>query len=726
MSPFGYFLGCIGECMKHDKFEQGAVSQSQPLLATSLSSTPVHLSELIQLQKLIDALPQPLWVSSKTHLHYFNAAMTDYLGVNLNEPGNISWQSFIHTEDLQLFSKLWHAALDQHQNFETQCRIKRSDTHYRMCTLAVKFHHEPEHLLQWAVSLTDVHDYFEIQQQLSQIVSTQENMLDASADCIHIISPEGQIRHSNQCCGLIAETETVAQAQESSLSWLNRLAPEARKSGQRALKQAALGLNSRFSSKTQSKDQPIQYWDHLLTPILDQHNITQSILCVSRNISQQKIAETRLKEAIKRDELTGLYNRSTFYKTFKQVLLKAQQQQTKAGLLLIDLDYFRHINDTLGHIAGDHLLHVLGQRFQACFGPNTIVARLGGDEFAVLVKNLESEEQLLATAQLAYSQLDQPINYIGDSISSAMSIGCAIYPRDALNTSNLLKCADIALNDLKNSGRGGIRMFNQDMCGSLENMTKQLTLARKIILADQIIPYYQPKVRLSDGVVIGFEALLRWQDQDQQVQLPSEIFGAFQDYELASRISETMQLKVFADMSRWQAQGLDLLPISINAAPVEFLRDDYAEKMLARLSNFDIPAHKVELEITEQSLSEHGANYVIRALNLLKQAGIQISLDDFGTGHSSLTRLQDYPVDCIKIDRNFVERMNSDPSALAIVKAITQIGSSIALDVLVEGIENTEQLDTLIHCDCQIGQGFYFYRPMAGASAQALLQPANQ
>lgn len=726
MSPFGYFLGCIGECMKHDKFEQGAVSQSEPLLATSLSSTPVHLSELIQLQKLIDALPQPLWVSSKTHLHYFNAAMTDYLGVNLNEPGNISWQSFIHTEDLQLFSKLWHAALDQHQNFETQCRIKRSDTHYRMCTLAVKFHHEPEHLLQWAVSLTDVHDYFEIQQQLSQIVSTQENMLDASADCIHIISPEGQIRHSNQCCGLIAETETVAQAQESSLSWLNRLAPEARKSGQRALKQAALGLNSRFSSKTQSKDQPIQYWDHLLTPILDQHNITQSILCVSRNISQQKIAETRLKEAIKRDELTGLYNRSTFYKTFKQVLLKAQQQQTKAGLLLIDLDYFRHINDTLGHIAGDHLLHVLGQRFQACFGPNTIVARLGGDEFAVLVKNLESEEQLLATAQLAYSQLDQPINYIGDSISSAMSIGCAIYPRDALNTSNLLKCADIALNDLKNSGRGGIRMFNQDMCGSLENMTKQLTLARKIILADQIIPYYQPKVRLSDGVVIGFEALLRWQDQDQQVQLPSEIFGAFQDYELASRISETMQLKVFADMSRWQAQGLDLLPISINAAPVEFLRDDYAEKMLARLSNFDIPAHKVELEITEQSLSEHGANYVIRALNLLKQAGIQISLDDFGTGHSSLTRLQDYPVDCIKIDRNFVERMNSDPSALAIVKAITQIGSSIALDVLVEGIENTEQLDTLIHCDCQIGQGFYFYRPMAGASAQALLQPANQ
>src|SRR5690606_10055474 len=149
-----------------------------------------------------------------------------------------------------------------------------------------------------------------------------------------------------QSDGLTPESETTAQDQDSSLSWLKRLAPEARKSAQRALKQAVLGLNSRISSNTQSKDQPIQYWHHLLTTILDQHNITQSILCVSRNISQQKIAETRLKEAIKRDELTGLYNRSTFYKTFKQVLLKAQQQQTKAGLLLIDLDYFRHINDT--------------------------------------------------------------------------------------------------------------------------------------------------------------------------------------------------------------------------------------------------------------------------------------------------------------------------------------------------------------------------------------------
>lgn len=675
--------------------------------------------ELTCIQDFADALPQPMWLQTRDEIEYFNTAMQDYLGIDLNEYGREYWQQFIHPDDLSNFISEWHTALNKRQNAELQCRIQKLDHGYRMCLLNMKFHYETGSLLHWAITLTDVHDYFEIQQQLSQIIATQQNMLDASLDCIKIMTPDGKLSHVNrsgrQALGL-SETE-----QHFGMSWLNLLPAEVRPSGRRALKRAAQGMNARFSGTSQLQGQAPEHWDNLLTPIVDEHNVTRQILCVSRNVSQQKQVETRLKAVKEIDELTGLYNRGTFYKQFKRVLFRARQQQSQAGLLLIDLDYFKHINDTLGHIAGDHLLHVLGERFKNNLGPEAIVSRLGGDEFAVLVQNLEHESQLLEVAKKVCQQMEIPISYAGRSINSGISVGGAIYPRDAINSSNLLKCADIALNDLKNSGRGGIRMFSQEMFESLDKMTRQLILARKIINSNQIIPYYQPKVRLSDGAVIGFEALLRWKDQHHQIQLPSHIFCAFQDYELASRISATMQLKVFEDMTQWQEQGLEILPISINAAPVEFLRDDYAEKLLERLSRFDISADKVELEITEQSLSERGANYVIRALNLLKQAGIHISLDDFGTGHSSLTRLQEYPVDCIKIDRNFVERLNTDPSALAIVKAITQIGSSIELDVLVEGIENTEQLSTLINCDCQIGQGFYFYRPMAGSAAQQLL-----
>ena len=434
--------------------------------------------------------------------------------------------------------------------------------------------------------------------------------------------------------------------------------------------------------------------------------------------------EHRLQYILEIDELTGLYNRNAYNQQFKTIIDQAEKHNQNVGLLIIDLDYFKHVDDTFGHIAGDHLLKILGQRFKDCFPQKVLVARLGGDEFSIIIPDLADEAELLHIASIANQQLDSRISYANQTLNGGMSIGCSIFPRDAQNTSNLLKCADIALNDLKNSGRGGILVFNTAMSDALEETTKQLALARHIIKSDRIVPFYQPKVRLSDGKVIGFEALLRWRNEQEQLMAPAFIMAAFQDYELATRISEAMQLKIFADMQRWASNGLEILPISINAAPVEFLRDNYAETFLKRLSDFAVPFDKLELEITEQSLAEHGSDYVIRALTLLKNSGIHISLDDFGTGHSSLTRLREYPVDCIKIDRNFVEHLHNDPSAVAIVKAITQIGSSICLDILVEGIENTEQLDTLKACDCRMGQGFYFYRPMPGQDAEKLLDCA--
>lgn len=464
--------------------------------------------------------------------------------------------------------------------------------------------------------------------------------------------------------------------------------------------------------------QPNQQYDWIFS-LIDLHDYEPE-LSLAAQFKIQSLQE-RLQYILEIDELTGLYNRNAYNKNLKTIVEQAEKLNQNVGLLIIDLDYFKHVNDTFGHIAGDHLLKILGHRFKSCFPKKVMVARLGGDEFSLIIPNLEHEQELRQIAAIACAQFESHISYANQTLNGGMSIGCSIYPRDAQNTSNLLKCADIALNDLKNSGRGGIQVFSNAMSDALEETTKQLALARHILKYDRIVPFYQPKVRLSDGKVIGFEALLRWRNEQEQLMVPAYIMAAFQDYDLATRISEAMQLKIFADMQRWAENGLEILPISINAAPVEFLRDNYAETFLNRLSNFEIPFDKLELEITEQSLAEHGSDYVIRALNLLKDNNILISLDDFGTGHSSLTRLRDYPVDCIKIDRNFVEHLHNDPSAVAIVKAITQIGSSICLDILVEGIENTEQLDTLKACDCHMGQGFYFYKPMPSRDAEKLL-----
>lgn len=680
-------------------------------------------TETLMSQALLDELPQPIWVKSKQNQYYYNQAICQYLGKNLKQHEIIFWQNFIHPEDFEHFIVLWQQALITQQDFAKECRIKHAQKGYRFCLISVQ--HYPENLnnFAWMVTVSDMHEHYLKQLELTHQVTVQSQMLDASLDGITMLTADGRVSDMNRSACLALGVSV--NAKKFGMSWLNLLPESMRNSGQHAFNHAIKGENAHFDGVMTIAGQPAQYWEHTLNPILDDVGLLQNILCVSRDISPQKMAEKKLKQVIELDELTGLYNRRAFNKIFKKTIQNARQQQQSVGFLLIDLDYFKHINDTLGHIAGDYLLQILGQRLSGCFKSGVVVARLGGDEFAIIIPNLTDEFELLQIAKTARLQLDIPICYAGQYINGGMSTGCAIYPRDAQNSSTLLQCADVALNDLKISGRGGIRMFKSTMFKAIEVATKQLALARAIIQNDKIIPFYQPKVRLADAKVIGFEALLRWYDKEGCIQLPSHIFSSFQDYELATRISEIMQLKVFQDMTQWLDSGMQLLPISINAAPVEFLRDNYAETLLNRLAQFNIPHDMVEIEITEQSLSERGSDYVIRALKLLKKVGIHISLDDFGTGHSSLTRLRNYPVDCLKIDRNFIENMHDDPSAMAIVKAISQIGASISLNILVEGIEHLEQLDALKACDCHIGQGFYFHRPMAFDHITALLQPVD-
>lgn len=682
------------------------------------NASQVPCLELQQMQQFSEQIAQPIWLL-KQQKRYVNQAFRQLLETDHLHPEAALWLAQIHPNQVENFQQLWQQSQQQQRTFQSIIRLKQPDHTYHTTLVQVSYSSNATDAYQCMVQFIDLEAEFRVIEQLQHQVESRNYMLDASIDCIKLLAPDGRVIHMNQagCSALgVAPNET-----QFGMLWLNLLPESIRAAGQIALDEAVQGKTSRFRGESRLENQSIAYWDNILTPILDQQGQIKEILCVSRDISLQHQTETKLQQIIEQDDLTGLLNRRAFSRIFKTHVKQAHDKQQQLGLLLIDLDYFKHVNDTLGHIAGDHLLHHLGQRFQQCFDAEISIARLGGDEFAVLIPQLESQAQLIEVAKIACKQMDLPIFYNQQYINLGMSIGCAIYPRDAQNTSNLLKCADIALNDLKISGRGGIRMFTQTMLKTLENTTRQLTLARSIIKSGQIIPFYQPKVRLSDGKVVGFEALLRWYDQEQQLQLPSQIFAAFQDYELASRISETMQIKIFKDIQRWTKAGLKALPISINAAPVEFLRDDYAEKLLNRLHEYKISPDIIELEITEQSLSERGANYVIRALHLLKKNGIHISLDDFGTGHSSLTRLSNYPVDCLKIDRNFVERMHTDSSALAIVKAITQIGASISLKILVEGIEHSEQVDTLKECDCHIGQGFYFYRPLSYDKAMQLL-----
>lgn len=665
----------------------------------------------------LDLLPHLIWLS-KSGTGYCNSAMKSYIGVETHYISDREWMKFLHPEDAEHLYTIWTDAQKTGSKFEKECRIKSLSGDFQWFLIVAESNSPHQKNYNWTISCTNIHDRVVKLRETSDMLRANTDMLDVSVDCIKIITPNGLVSHMNRsgCVALLGKE----RVRNFGMEWLGLLPPEVREQGKKAIKMAAKGKNARFAGKSVSGDNTM-YWDNILTPVSDENGLISSILCVSRDVTLQRVAENKLKLSSDYDELTGLMNRRAFKAKLKQSISHAKKTKTSIGMMFIDLDYFKNINDTLGHPAGDHLLRVLSTRLAKCLDENAYVARLGGDEFAIIITNMQSLDDLSKATKKVLKQNEAPVTFAGKLINGGMSIGCAVYPQDATDVFDLMKCADTALNDLKERGRGGFRMYSQEMLAITQQKTDQLVTARHIIRENIIEAYYQPKVRLDNRSIIGFEALLRWRDIDNEIHCPATIVEAFNDYSLATQISEIMHQKIFTDMSLWLKHNLEVVPISINASPVEFMRDNYAELLIQRLNAHSIPAHLIEIEITEHILSERGSAFVIRALKKLKTFGIRISLDDFGTGHSSMTHLRDYPVDCLKIDFAFVNRMNEDKAISSIVEGITRLGPILSLDVIAEGIETVEQLQSLKDVGCQFGQGFLFSRAICADEVEKML-----
>jgi EAL domain-containing protein (putative c-di-GMP-specific phosphodiesterase class I) len=264
-------------------------------------------------------------------------------------------------------------------------------------------------------------------------------------------------------------------------------------------------------------------------------------------------------------------------------------------------------------------------------------------------------------------------------------------------------------------------MFHQHMREQAQRVASQLSLARLAVSEKTVEPHYQQKVELSTGRISGFEALLRWRHPSMGIQHPDTVAEAFKDYELAAKIGELMQRRVLADMKRWLDQGLDFGVISINAAPAEFMRDDFAERLIAQMFEHSVPPHFIEVEVTEHVFFDQASHYVSRALAVLDGAGVRISLDDFGTGYSSLSHLRDFPVHVVKIDQSFIAKMTEDKEVRAIVSAVIELASSLNIDVVAEGIETIEQKNLLNEKSCLLGQGHLFGRAVSADEVPHLL-----
>lgn len=665
---------------------------------TKLSDMGLHL------QAVLEALPQMAAMVHGGGAVQANSRWRQFFG-DRRDGSSRHWLARVHVQERALAWAAWQAFLTVGHAPAFECRL--IDRQGKPDWFEVRLGSAGMQAPLRAVTLTDVSARHRLHQSLEQDIQRQDRMLDASVDCIKLINLDGTLRHMNRS-GCLALGVPVNE-RDFGMAWLELLPPEIRSKGRRALAQAVQGRKARFAGKSVLEGQKPQYWDNILTPMLDADGQVNGILCVSRDVTRQQEAELRLRIACDVDELTGLPNRRSFNRRLRQSIQRQRDRGGSLGLMIIDLDHFKHVNDTKGHPAGDHLLRVLSKRLLGLVPEGALVTRLGGDEFAILVEDADDADVLMMAAEKISLLSDAPVNYAGQVINTGLSIGCAVFPRDARDPAGLMKAADTALNDLKANGRGGVRMYCRRLMAIAELAANQRLVARQLVRDGSVLPYYQPKVDLHDGTVLGYEALLRWQRPGSDgVEPHCRLDEAFRDYELASRLAELMHLQVLADIASWQAQGLRMVPVAINAAPVEFMRDDFAENLLERMLRFGVDPGLVELEVTEQVLSDRGSAFVARALRVLKAAGMRIALDDFGTGHSSLAHLRDYPIDTLKIDRSFIARMAQEPSIRAIVEAVGTLGPSLRLELVAEGVETVEQREILLQAGYRIGQGFLY------------------
>ena len=427
-----------------------------------------------------------------------------------------------------------------------------------------------------------------------------------------------------------------------------------------------------------------------------------------QDITEATRAEARIAHLARHDSLTDLPNRLQFRDVLNDALISVDCDGNKIALISIDLDQFKAVNDTLGHPAGDELLCAVSARLRNCVRKTDIVARLGGDEFAIIRSSVAGRKGLSALASRIIDSLSEPFRIGDESVTIGTSIGIAIAPDHGADFDTLLKSADTALYRAKSDGRGTHRFFEQAMDVKIRDRRALETDLSKALANGEFELFYQPLVNIAGREVVGFEALLRWRSPARGLVLPNVFIPVLEEIGLINEVGAWVLKKACADAVRWPGQA----KIAVNLSPMQFKSNRLGLDVIAALASSRLPAHRLELEITETAMLQDAAT-TLAILGELKALGASISLDDFGTGYSSLSYLQKFPFDKIKIDQSFVRELPNNDESLVIVRAIIRLASSLGMTTLAEGVETHKQFEILRHEGCGEVQGYLFSRPVS-------------
>ena len=445
--------------------------------------------------------------------------------------------------------------------------------------------------------------------------------------------------------------------------------------------------------------------------ITDDKGLVSHYVAVFSDISAIKNSQTELARLVHHDPLTDLPNRLLFTDRTEQALASAQRHQTGCALLMIDLDHFKIINDSLGHNVGDLLLKAVAERLLRVFGKGFTVARLGGDEFAVLIDSCAQASQAAGLAQQVLEIMKGPFDVDKHQLFISASVGISVFPGDALNAEQLLRNADSALFKAKSSGREGYALYTEELTAHAQYRVEVASDLRRALEQQELRVYYQPVHELKTSRLIGVEALVRWEHPLRGLLAPGEFIPIAERTGLIAEIDAWVLEQACWQMVQWQGAGVELAFVAVNISSRLFARPELFALVSTVLADTGLDPALLELEVTESAVMDN-SQVALEQMHRLRALGLRLAIDDFGTGFSSLLRLKRLPVQKLKIDQGFVAGLPGDNDDVAIVRAVIALGQSMGLQVHAEGIEQVGQAQFLLDLDCDLGQGYWFGRPM--------------